>query len=61
MFGKRSAIRRVDSSKSGFFAMPNPWDRQPLPSVGNADPNDIRIGVGLPKMAKSAACALDAW
>jgi hypothetical protein len=26
--------------------MQNPWDRPPLPSAGNADPNDIYIGVG---------------
>jgi hypothetical protein len=26
--------------------MLNHWDRQPLPSAGNADQNDIYIGVG---------------
>jgi hypothetical protein len=26
--------------------MSNPWERPPLPSAGNANPNDIYIGVG---------------
>jgi hypothetical protein len=41
----RVAISGIDCS-GDFFAMSNPWDRQPLPSAGNADPNDIYNGVG---------------
>lgn len=52
MFSSVRAIRNVASSISGFFAMPNPWDRPPKATSANADQNDIFRAVGQ---------ALSAW